>query len=403
MKKAIGYISSTKRNETEREIELKIQKERIAEYCSQNSLEFSKIYEEPKESTEDYKSELFSLLDDSGKGIFQHVIVQSLDKIAHDTVAKVWVVNELKKNGIKIHSLTENMSLSPDTDEKILEKAEKIKDKVRDIPSLPEIVNKVIELVQNPKSSASQLAGIISNDAGLTARVLRLVNSAYYGFPKQISSIQHAIAILGFTTIRGLVLSSSIFRVFAPKDNQVKMLDYKKLWKHSLLCALAGKQINKLLKMYDNENLFSAAILHDMGKIILDQYDHGNYILALTDFSEHDLLKNMENEKKYCGLNHCEAGHLIAEHWNLPEAIAETIKYHHSPQEAMNEYRQMVTIIAIANIFAHVHQQEIDLEPAFFDNINLEILNLDINSIFDIFSLVKSELQDENSLEEFFD
>ena len=111
----------------------------------------------------------------------------------------------------------------------------------------------------------------------------------------------------------------------------------------------------------------------------------------------------MENEKKYCGLNHCEVGHLIAEHWNLPEAIAETIKYHHTPQDAIMEYRKMVTIIAIANIFAHVHQQEIDLEPIFFDNINLETLNLDINSIYDIFSLVKTELQNENSLEEFFD
>ena len=403
MKKAVGYISSTKRHDIEREIELKVQQERIREFCQLNDLECIEIYEEPKESTEDYKSELFRLLDDSSKGKFQHVIVLNLDRIAQDTVAKVWVVDELKKNGIKLHSLTENMSLSPDTDEKIIEKAEKIKEKVRDIPSLPEIVNKVIELVQNPNSSALQLAKLISNDAGLTARVLRLVNSAYYGFPKQISSIQHAIAILGFTTIRGLVLSSSIFRVFAPKDNLVKMLDYKKLWKHSLLCAIIAKHINKILKTYDSENLFSASILHDMGKIILDQYDHGNYILALTDFSDLDLVQNLAVEKKYCGLNHCEVGHLIAEHWNLPEAISETIRYHHAPQEALPEHRKMVTVVAIANIFAHVSQKEIDLEPEFFDNINLELLQLGINEIYDIFAFVKEEIKTETDLEEFFD
>ncbi len=96
-------------------------------------------------------------------------------------------------------------------------KAERIRLKVRDIPSLPEIVTKVMQLVQDPMSSAFQLGRVISHDPGLTSRVLRLVNSAYYGFPKQISSIQHAITILGFTTMRGLVLSSSIFKYLLQK------------------------------------------------------------------------------------------------------------------------------------------------------------------------------------------
>ena len=402
MKKAVGYISSPKKNETEREVELKVQTERIKEFCVQNTLEFVEIYEEPKESTEDYKSELFRLLDDAGKNKFECVIVLSLDRIAFDNVAKVWVANELKKNGIKLLSLTENMALSPDADDKIIEKAEKIKEKVKDIPSLPEIVNKVIELVQNPNSSASQLAKLIANDAGLTARVLRLVNSAYYGFPRQISSIQHSIAILGFTTIRGLVLSSSIFKVFAPKDNQAKMLDYKKLWKHSLLCAIISKHINRILKIQDNENLFSSSILHDMGKIILDQYDHGNYIMALTDCSDSDLVGNLAHEKRYCGLNHCEVGHLIAEHWNLPEAIGETIRYHHAPQEASLEYQKMIAIVGLANIFAHITEKQIPLEPDYFKNIDINILNLDVSRIFDMYATIQEEVATEQNLEEFF-
>lgn len=402
MKKTIGYISSNKKNETEREIELKVQVERIKEYCIQNGLEFTEIYEEPKDSSEDYKSELFRLLNDAGKQKFLHVVVFSIDKIALDTVAKVWVANELKKNGIKLHSLTEDLVLFPGTDEKIIEKAEQIKKRVRDIPSLPEIVNKVIELVQNPNSSAAQLARIIENDAGLTARVLRLVNSAYYGFPKQISSIQHAIAILGFTTIRGLVLSSSIFKVFAPVENVVKFLDYKKLWKHCLICALISKNINKKLRVCNDDNLFSASILHDMGKIILDQYDHGNFILSLTEVGT-NFDDNSNAEKQYCGIDHCEAGHLISEHWNLPEVISQTVRYHHKPQNADKEYQKIVTVVGLANIFAHFHEEDLPFNTEKFTKFDINILNINSNSLFDLYDVIREDLINNQGLDDFFE
>ena len=403
MDKAVGYISSHKKNNIERDIELKVQKERIKEYCVNNELECIEIYEEPRESTEDYKSELFRLLDNSRQNKFQQVIVLNLDRIGYDIVAKVWVTNELKKNGVRLHSLTENMSIPVGSNDKVQEKAETIKDRVKDIPSLPEIVNKVINLVQNPNSSALQLSKIIANDAGLTARVLKLVNSAYYGFPKQISSIQHAIAILGFSTIRGLVLSSSIFKIFAPKDNASKLLDYKKLWRHSLLTATINKHVNNALKYSENENLFSSAILHDMGKIILDQYDHGNYVLSLAENSELSINDDLECEKKYCGLDHCEVGHLIAEHWNLPETITEAIKYHHSPKESMPEHKKIVTMTAISNIFAHAKEMKFDLEPEFFKNIELEVLNLTLEDVFDLFNFIKEKLLDDKELEEFLE
>lgn len=403
MKNAVGYISSNKKNDTERAIELKVQSERIKEFCQKNDLVFAKIYEEPKDSSEDYKTELFKLLDDAIQGKFQHVVVLSLDRISYDTVAKVWVTDELKKKGIKLHSITENLILSPDTDKEVLEKAEKLKEKVRNIPSLPEVVNKVIELVQNPNSSASQIAKIISNDAGLTARVLRLVNSAYYGFPKQIASIQYAIAILGFTTIRGLVLSSSIFRVFAPTDNNVKMLDYKKQWKHSLITAVISSKISKKLKLPSDDNLFSASILHDMGKIILDQYDHGNYILALSDNTDFDMETNLNNEKKYCGLDHCETGHLIAAHWDLPDAIAESIRYHHNPQNASEEFKTMIGVISIANIFAMFYERELEFTDNDLKLIDLNILNINENKIFDLYAVIVDELNEEEDFERFFD
>ena len=400
---AVGYISSSKKNDVERDIELKVQHERIAEFCYKNNYVLLKIYTEPKESSEDYKSELFSLLNDAVDGKFKHVVVLTLDRISFDTVAKVWVADELKHKGIRLHSIKENTALPIDSDQSSIEKAEQLKLKVRDIPSLPEIVNKVIALIQNPNSSALQIARLISNDSGLTSRVLRLVNSAYYGFPKQISSIQHSIAILGFTTIRGLVLSSSIFKIFAPRDNQIKMLDYKRLWKHSLYTAIISKKISEKINFLDKENLFSSAILHDMGKIILDQYDHANYILSLSDSIDFAPEKNLTIEKNYCGLNHCEVGYVIADYWNLPEAISETIKCHHNPQEAPVEYRKMISIIALANLFATLWEREIELVPSHLENLDVSEINLKTEDIFEIYSNLENEMKNEKNLDDFLE
>ncbi|MDD3593078.1 MAG: HDOD domain-containing protein [Candidatus Gastranaerophilales bacterium] len=403
MKKAVGYISATGKHEIEREIEIKVQIEHIADFCEKNNMEFLQNFIEPKESTEDYKSELFKLLDEAGSGKFTDVIVLNLDRMAPDNIAKAWIIDELKKKGVRLHSLTEELLMGVEfSDEKIKIKAEKIKQKVRDIPSLPEIVNKVVALIQNPNSSALQLSNVISQDAGLTSRVLRLVNSAYYGFPKQISSIQHSIAILGFTTIRGLVLSSSIFKIFAPKMEQSKMLDYKQLWKHSLLCAIAAKNINKYLHKNYEEHIFSAAILHDMGKIILDQYDHPNYVLALSEFDYSDMNNNLVIEKKYCGLDHCEVGALITTHWNLPEAISQTVQYHHNPFEADEEHRELVSVIAIGNVFAHVLASNINLENEYFDPNILTILGINHGDISRIYCLINEDLPEIHELEGFF-
>ena len=386
MRKAVGYISSHKRHEIEREIELKIQDERIKDYCKKNELEFIKHYIEPEKSTEDYKVALFSLLDEANQKRFQDVIILNIDRLGTDSVGKTWIINELKKNGIKLHSLTEDLTFyGEENSAKLQEKAESIKSKIKDIPSLPEVVNKVIELVRNPNSSASQLATTISNDTGLTLRVLRLVNSAYYGFPKQISSIQHAIAILGFTTIRGVVLSSSIFNAFSPKAGGA-VVDYKKHWKHSFLTALIAKQLNSDLRLYLDDNIFSAAILHDMGKIVLSQYDYPNYVLALSEQTPYDIKKNLAAEKKYCAISHPEAGELIAKHWNLPEIICQSVKFHHSPSMADDEYKRAVSLIYLANLLSNMMENDNNVDANIINEEDIEVLGLTLGDLSPLFT-----------------
>ena len=252
--------------------------------------------------------------------------------------------------------------------------------------------------MQNPNASASDLSKIISNDIGLTARVLKLVNSSYYGFPKQISTIQQAITILGFTTIKGIILSASIFKMFSPKGNQP--FDYKKFWKHSLLVATASRILANKINIATKDDIFAAAFLHDIGKIIFAQYDWENYskILKYENLSEEEYLKQ---EERLCGLNHCEIANMVAYSWNLPEIFCDIITYHHSPMQSY-KYNKESCIVYIANkiILAITSNENLNI-----DNIPLDILeNLNISgdNIVEVHDEVVNIANEINDIDSFF-
>jgi putative nucleotidyltransferase with HDIG domain len=401
--KAAGYVNSYRLQEIERNLEIKIQKEKIQTFCQKHGLELQKIYEEPKESRPDYRPELMKLMNDSSRKEFEKIIIIKFDRLGQDETMRSWVIGELEKYKTEIHSLTEStMPSLINTDNLKGTKAERLKSKVRDIPSLPEIVNRVMELVQDPLSSASNLSRIISHDPGLTSRVLRLVNSAYYGFPKQISSIQHAVTILGFTTMRGLVLSSSIFKIFTPKNDSTKLLDYKKFWKHSLVAAIASKKINKYLQFNEEDDIFSAAILHDIGKIILDQYDHENYVLALKEAPNPIFYEAvLAAEEKYCETSHQNIGFMIAESWNLPESLSDIIKYHHNPLNSL-ENRKLASIVYMGNIFSHLVLDLNIVDIKLFDDQVLNYLALNEDDLYSINAEIVEEVENIGDFESFF-
>jgi len=399
----VGYINSFRSQEFDRSLEIKIQREKIEDFCTKHNFNLVKIYIEPPESRPDYRPELVKLINNASRNEFEKVIVLKLDKFGNDTSVKTWVASELKKYKIEIYSLTESKLVEKDNSANNSKtKAEVLKRRVKDIPSLPEVVTKVMELVQDPKSSAAQLSRVISHDPGLTSRVLRLVNSAYYGFPKQISSIQHAIMILGFTTMRGLVLSTSIFKIFAPKSGKAASLNYKQFWKHSLVTAIAAKTINKYLFFPEEDDLFSAAILHDIGKIILDQYDHDNYLNVLLEVpDQNDFNKVLEAENKFCEIVHPEIGYIVAEGWNLPESLSNVIKYHHNPLESENNPK-MAGIVYLGNIFAKNLVDCERFDPSLFSQNVLEYFGLGEDDLLDINSRIIEDIQDIEDFEMFF-
>jgi len=398
--KVVGYVISYKTEEKDRLAENKIQREKILSFCEQNRIELVKIYTEINRSNPDIRTELVDLMDAVPENNFSGVLVYTFDRLSIEEDIRNWIIQELKNYGTEVYSLTEDPPLN--ANQKAQKKSKIIKEKLRDLPSLPEVVTRVTELVQDPKSSAAQLGKIIANDSGLTSRVLRMVNSAYYGFPRQISSIQHAITILGFTTIKSLVLSSSIFRIFSQKSGTNTSFNYKNFWKHSLFTAIASRNIYQKLFFEADEHIFSAAILHDIGKIILDQYDHDNYARAFSEApSPHFGDEILVAEQKHCDVTHQYIGHYVAESWNLPEMLSDVIRYHHSPLESQNQHK-LTTVVYLGNILSHLilDYEVFSINP--FDDEILIHIGLNEDDLALIFAELKQEAEQLDDLESFF-
>jgi len=398
--KVVGYVISYNSSGPDRMIDNKIQKEKIQAFCDKNRLELVNIYKDTVQRDLEPRHALVELMNIAPEKGFSGLLVYNYEKLSPDENLRNWIIQELKSHGVEVFSLTEAPMLSES--QKAEKKSKTLKDKLRDLPSLPEVVVKISEIVQDPKSSAAQLAKVISHDSGLTSRVLRLVNSAYYGFPGQISGIQHAVTIVGFSTIRSLVLSSSIFRIFANKSGSTSAKDYKNFWRHSLLTAIASRIIFDKLFFEVDENIFSAAILHDIGQIILDQYDHDNYALAHSEapnpLFDEDVLKA---ELKYCDVTHTYIGEYVAKSWNLPEPLTSVIRFHHSPLEC-EEHQKLTVVVYLANILSHLVLEYDEFSINYFSDDVLTEIGVTEEELIEIYDELTNESEQMKDIESFF-
>ncbi len=222
------------------------------------------------------------------------------------------------------------------------------------IPTMPTIAAKVMQIVNDPHSSAEDVAKFISRDVALTSKVLRLANSAFYGIPRTISSVNSAIVILGFNTIRSLVLSASVLKVFPQKPGLVRF-DRKAFWKHSFMVGIASRmlaQIYRRKKLVDMETAFSAGLLHDIGKIILEQFSNEDY-LPVLNASKEKMLPLVMVEKSMLGMSHADVSGMLVDKWQMPNELKGPIVFHHSPLEDKGGL-DMACIVHYANHLCHL-------------------------------------------------
>jgi HD-like signal output (HDOD) protein len=226
------------------------------------------------------------------------------------------------------------------------------------LPTLPVIVGQIQRLIANPRSSMDQIAAVISKDPSIASRVVRLVNSSFFGFRSRISSIRQAIVILGLNTVRNLVIGVSVVKAFED-GARASIFDRQAFWLHSFGCALGAKAMAEHLKRKDPEDYFLAGLLHDVGLLVLDQFFHEEFVEALQ-FSIREKKRHRDAEAELLGVTHGEVGEALSRQWNLPEYLPLAMRHHHAPPPDLPEAPAHWDKIAV------IHLAESALKPPVF-------------------------------------
>lgn len=219
--------------------------------------------------------------------------------------------------------------------EEFKEKVEKLKS----IPTLPHLMIKFSAMAEDPDTPMSKFGDEVQKDQVLTTKLLRIVNSASYGFPGRIGTVTQALILLGLDALKGLIISSSVFDSLTPEAYP--------LWRHSMLVSLACRRIGAMLDYPDIEEIAVAGLLHDIGKIILFLETPEKYRKVIQHATKNDIPMFIA-EKELIGFNHNDIGGWLCEKWTLPEKLSIPIAFHHEPEKAM-EYEDRVMIVAASN------------------------------------------------------
>ena len=210
----------------------------------------------------------------------------------------------------------------------------------KSLPTLPGIITKLTELEAISSTSTADMAQVISSDQILSAKVLRLVNSPFYGFSRRVSTISNALILLGVNVIKSLVLSSSIFEIMEKT--------FIGLWEHSLASAAAANVIAKHLQLQDIEEVSTAALLHDIGKVVITVLLKTDYEDLLAEAREKDCSSYLV-EREWLQTDHADIGQWLALSWYLPEKLQEPIAFHHNV-EASVKFRTTTAVVHYADI-----------------------------------------------------
>ena len=221
---------------------------------------------------------------------------------------------------------------------------------MQDIKSFPQFVLETMKKLNDPESNASDVAQSLSRDEGLVLRILKLANSAAYGMTRSISNISEAIALLGYKSVSNIILAATVYSAM-DKGLSGYALDRGELWRHSLMVAYTSRHLAKLTEKVSTEDAYVGGLLHDIGKVILNDYVRFGYGI-IVKMVEEKHIPFTEAERQVLGFDHAEIGEILVGKWEMPEFYRIAVAYHHKPNELPEDklqYQPLLDVVTLAN------------------------------------------------------
>jgi putative nucleotidyltransferase with HDIG domain len=231
----------------------------------------------------------------------------------------------------------------------MIERAEKLVGTVDDLPTIPVVATKVLQLLDDPDANVDAIADLMLTDQVMTARVMKLLNSPVYKPTQEITSLKRALVYLGLRHIREIALTTSVMQAF---DATSGALELKSFWEHSFGVGMVAKIIAQKIGFQDLEKAYISGILHDLGEVFLSSFLREPFMEVLKHIKTHPN-KLVDAEKELLGTTHCEIGLCIARKWNFPDSYCDVIAYHHNPGQAKID-PVLCAIVNLADLFCTV-------------------------------------------------
>ncbi len=219
-----------------------------------------------------------------------------------------------------------------------------------EIPTIPDVASTALRQMNDPEVSGAQLAKTISQDQGLTAKVLKVANSALYALPREVKNLQQAAMVLGFTTLKSIVISASCRSIY----KRFGMLE-RNLWSHSVCCAMGSHLLAQQLDLKHRDEAFVAGLMHDVGKVVMNNGARDQYKEVMR-ISKEEGVSSIEAEQRIFGFTHADVGSVLVQRWELTPALEQAVFLHHDPELAESvagEFMEIVYTTTISDRVCH--------------------------------------------------